>query len=222
MSSPNSDLSNRDVSNSDLSNSDVSNRDVSGVILNGGKARRMRGVDKARLAVDGSSSIAETQLALLRDRCTSIAMVVADESQTQDLDVEAIYDRVGGLGPIDGIAAALAWTPTPWVLVLACDMPDVHPDVLDLLLASRSEGGDIIAMAPGGRVQPLLALYHQRLLPVLDAQLAKGELRATRLLQNPPAGTSVHFLDEAEILRVDPETKSFRNVNRPEDLSQSS
>tara|TARA_R110002073_G_scaffold123819_5_gene267767 strand:- start:46899 stop:47441 length:543 start_codon:yes stop_codon:yes gene_type:complete len=180
----------------------------------------MQGLDKARLDV-GGQRIADTQLALLQSRCAPLAMVVADASQTEGLAVEAIFDRVGGQGPLDGIAAALAWSPTPWVLVLACDMPDVHPELLDLLLGARDTQHDIIAMAPSGRVQPLLALYHRRLLPVLDARLAAGELRATSLLQEPPAGVAVHFLDDEEILRIDPEAKSFRNLNRPEDLSQS-
>jgi molybdopterin-guanine dinucleotide biosynthesis protein A len=196
------------------------NNQVAAAILNGGKARRMQGVDKARLAV-GGRRIADTQLALLQTRCAPIAMVVADGSQTEGLAVEAIQDRVGGQGPLDGIAAALAWSPTPWVLVLACDMPDVHPGLLDMLLNARDTRHDIVAMAPGGRVQPLLALYHQRLLPVLDARLAAGELRATSLLQEPPAGVRVRFLDESEIRRIDPETKSFRNLNCLEDLSQS-
>ncbi len=196
------------------------NRPIAAAILNGGKARRMEGVDKARIAISGQR-IADSQLALLRSRCAPLAMVVANESQAEGFPVEAIYDRVGGQGPLDGIAAALAWSPTPWVLVLACDMPTVHPGLLDLLLDACDDRYDIIAMAPEGHVQPLLAVYHQRLLPLLDAKLAAGELRATELLQEP-SGVVVHFLDEAEIRRIDPEAKSFRNLNRPEDLSHSS
>lgn len=193
---------------------------ASAAILNGGKARRMDGADKARLAV-GGRRIADTQLAILRDRFDPIAMVVARAEQTSGLAVEPIFDRVGGLGPIDGIASALAWSPHPWVLVLACDMPDVHPGLLGMLLDARDERYDIVAAESGGRVQPLLALYHQRLLPLLDARLAEGHLRASELVGTPPAGVSVRLLSEEEVRRADPETKSFRNLNSPEDLSPS-
>ncbi len=199
----------------------LQNESVAAAILNGGKARRMHGVDKARLEV-GGVRIAETQLGLLTSRCSPIAMVVASEKQVDGLDVEPIFDRVGGHGPLDGIASALAWSPHPWVLVLACDMPDVEPRLLDVLLGARDDRYDIVAMKAAGRVQPLLALYHRRLLPVLDERLATGQRRASALLEAPPPEVSVYLLSEADVVQVDPETKSFRNLNCPEDLSQSS
>ncbi len=180
----------------------------------------MNGADKARLLVRGRS-IASAQIEMLQTRCDAIAMVVAEPSQAAGLPVHALYDRVGGLGPLDGIAAALVWSPSPWVLVVACDMPDVSPAVVDLLLSKREPAFQIVAMMAEGRVQPLLALYQRTLLPVLDGKLEANKLRASELLESPPVGVSVRLLDESEVRRVDPKTESFRNVNRPEDLSHS-
>jgi len=178
----------------------------------------MSGKDKARLVV-GGARIADTQLAMLRQRVDPIAMVVAKASQVEGLAVQPLFDRVGGLGPIDGIASALAWSPHPWVLVLACDMPAVHPSLLDTLLGGRSDDVDIVASTAGDRVQPLLALYHRRLLPTLDLLLETRQLRASALLSEPPGGVRVRLLSEEDVLRADPKLESFRNLNSPKDLS---
>ena len=97
-------------------------------------------------------------------------------------------------------------------------MPEVHPPLVDALLAARSEAHTIVAATANGRVQPLLALYHRRLLPTLDAWLSAGRLRASNLLLDPPAEVSVRLLSEPEVRLADPEMKSFRNLNSPEDL----
>ncbi len=187
---------------------------VDAVILNGGKARRMNSLDKSQLVVEGQT-ILERQLQLLHGRVSQIAMVGGSR---QHQGVHALGDRVGGLGPIDGIAAALAWSAEPWILVLACDMPRVVPQLVDLLLSERGPRYQIVGTSIEGRAQPLLALYHRSLLPVLDACLARSELRASRLLSHPPEGVLVHLLDEAAIRRVDPNCQSFQNFNTPDDL----
>ncbi len=186
-------------------------------ILNGGKARRMHGANKARMEVDGNR-IADTQLSILRQYFDRIAMVVGHAEQAEGIAAEPIFDRIGGKGPIDGIASALHWSPEPWVLVLASDMPDIHPAMLEALLAAREDKHDIIAAHAMGRVQPLLALYHRRLLPVFDELLTKERQRISDLLLQPPSGVSVRLLSEQEVQRADPEMRSFRNVNRPTDL----
>lgn len=72
----------------------------------------MHGANKARMEVDGSR-IADTQLAILRQYFDRIAMVVGRAEQAEDIAAEPIFDRIGGKGPIDGIASALHWSPEP-------------------------------------------------------------------------------------------------------------
>lgn len=193
--------------------------DVSAAILDGGRGQRFGGTDKAWLRVNGESIVSH-QLRVLRKRCADIAMVVGQTGDVRDLPVQALSDRVGGLGPIDGIAAALAWAKTPWVLVTACDMPGLRLDVLDLLLRERRKDADIIAAVAHRFPQPLFALYRTRLLPILDRRLTACRLTTRELLDGSDPDYTVILIDENDVRSVDPTLETFANLNRPEDLAE--
>jgi molybdopterin-guanine dinucleotide biosynthesis protein A len=186
-------------------------------ILNGGRARRMAGADKARIEVEGTR-IVHRQLAVLGERFDAVAMVGKSAVSPDDLPVEFVPDRLGGKGPVDGIAAGLAWSPEPWLFVVASDMPFLCLPLIDALLDARTSDSDIVCVGTLHRPQPLFALYHRRLLPFLDQALSEGQLRASELVTAPPAGVSVTRLPEAEARHLDPELRSFRNLNSPEDV----
>ena len=187
------------------------------VILNGGRARRMSGVDKANIEVQGLP-IVHRQLSVLSARFDAVAMVGSSAALPNDLPLASLADRVGGKGPVDGIAAGLAWSPEPWIFVVASDMPFLCLPLIDALLDARTSESDIVCVGPLARTQPLFALYHRRLLSCFDKLLAEGRLRASALLTALPAGVSVTRLPESEARRIDPELLSFRNLNSPEDV----
>lgn len=191
--------------------------DSAAAILNGGQARRMSGANKAGIEVQGER-IVDRQLAVLGERFESIAMIGKSAVDIEGLPLEALEDRVGGKGPLDGIAAGLAWSPQPWLFVVASDMPFLSPGLIDALLEVREEESDIVCVGLAERAQPLFALYHRRLLPLLDTILAEGRFRASGLLTTPPAGVVVTALAEERARQIDPELRSFRNLNSPEDV----
>ncbi len=195
--------------------SDLSN--ASALILNGGRSQRMGGADKSRIVVEGQS-IAERQLEFLAQRFDSVAMVGDSITLPDAAEVEGLRDRVGGKGPVDGIAAGLAWTHCDWLFVLGSDMPYPSLPLLDALLDARRDESDIVCVLVAERAQPLFALYHRRLLPRLDARLAQGLLRAGALLREPLEGVVVETISEASARRLDPKLLSFRNLNSPEDV----
>ncbi len=187
------------------------------LILNGGRARRMGGVDKSSIEVEGRS-IVQRQVQILRNRFDDIAMVGDAIELPKDLALQGIADRVGGQGPVDGIAAGLAWSPHPWLFVLASDMPYPSLPLLDALLEARREDCNLVCVLSGDRAQPLFALYHQRLLPLLDARLEEGLLRASDLVRKPISGVVVEPISESKARELDPKLLSFQNLNSPEDL----
>ncbi len=182
--------------------------DVTALILAGGRATRFGGIAKHALAIDGRT-ILERQRTVLAPR---VGMLLVSANQPID-GVETIADG-DGTGPLAGIAAGLARATTPWLLVVAGDMPDLAGDVIDLMLARTA--GDAVGLRVGGLPEPLLCvLAVAAARPVLAALFAAERWKASGLLD---ALAAVTWIDELALRAVDPELRSLRNVNSPADL----
>jgi molybdopterin-guanine dinucleotide biosynthesis protein A len=174
------------------------------IILVGGQSRRM-GRDKAHLPTG-----AGTLLERIVDRLSPVVaeVIVAGGPPLSIPAVRWVPDSRSGLGPLAGMAAGLAALSGNLAWVVACDLPDVEPGVGELLFDSAS---DVDAVVPrlDGRPECLCAVYRNslaaRILTLLDA----GERRVTALLD----GVRVRYVEAAELRRVDPELRSFRNLN---------
>lgn len=121
-----------------------------------------------------------------------------------------VADRYPDGGPLAGIHAGLCAAPTSWLLVAACDMPFLTPEVLAAVYGATA--GDrqvqaVIAETPDGRLQPLCACYHTSARAVAAATLAEGQ-RAVRA-----------FIDRLTDVRIVPvQAEPLRNINHPSDL----
>jgi len=175
--------------------------DVTALILAGGKATRMGGVDKRELVV-GGQTIFERQLAAL----AGVAEVLV--SSKRDIPgVRTVRDAVVNGGPLAGIAAGLAVARTPWVFVLAGDMPYVTAGLVARMLDARGDG-DAVGIRIGELPEPLVCVLKvATYAPLVDARLARGDLKASRLLTDG----RVTWLADVDRLLV-------RNVNAPDDL----
>ena len=175
------------------------------VILAGGLSRRM-GRDKASLpAGDG------TLIEHLARRLAPVVdeTIVAGGSVRPDLpDVRLVPDRAEGLGPLAGIHAGLTAARHPHVWVVAVDLPDVQPAIVTLL-GEMSAGYDAVVPRIGGEAQGVCALYLRSLASRIDALLNAGERSIKGLL----AASNVRYVTPEELHAVDPELRSFRNIN---------
>ncbi len=132
----------------------------SAVIVAGGAARRLGGVSKPLIDINGTNLI---QYALNAARRATQTVVVGPITVHHPASLTTSEEPPGG-GPVAGLAAGLARVdPAPsWVLVLACDTPRAERAVHGLEAAARDcpAGTDGVWMTdPRGREQPLLALY---------------------------------------------------------------
>jgi molybdenum cofactor guanylyltransferase len=188
-------------------------------ILAGGRATRFGGRNKALVEVDGEPVIAR-QLRAIGDLASEILVVAESPAAFDAYPVRVIADRFPGAGPLAGLDAALAAATAPRLLALACDMPDVTPRVLAHLL-ERAAGADLVVPMAGGRVQPLCAVYGQAMAPVVAARLAQGRLRAVELPDAAEAaGLRVVRVGADELAIMDPELRSFANLNSPCDQAR--
>jgi molybdenum cofactor guanylyltransferase len=177
------------------------------LILAGGASRRM-GRDKVALPV-GESTLIEHLLQ--RVGAVVEEAVVAGGSVTVP-GARLVADHYPGAGPLAGMHAGFMAASHPWVWVVACDLPDVEPGLLELF-ASMADGVDAVVPIVGGEKQGLCALYRRDLAPRIEA-LLKGNVRSVRALLE---AIGVRYLDEGELRRVDPGFRSFRNLNTPAD-----
>jgi len=174
------------------------------IILAGGQSRRM-GRDKAHLPTG-----AGTLLERIVDRLSSVVdqVMVAGGPPLSIPEVRWVPDARPSAGPLAGMAAGLAALSSDLAWIVACDLPDVEPRLGELLFASAS---DVDAVVPrvGGKPECLCAVYRASLAGRIVTMLDDGERRVTALLD----GIRVRYVEAAELRRVDPDLRSFRNLN---------
>ncbi len=188
---------------------------IAAAIIAGGAATRMGGATKAGLLVDGRS-IAARQLQALRREFERVVVVANEPDPWSALGVEVHADVYRGAGPLAGIHAALVATKeAAGVVCVAGDMPFLAPALL-VLLRDHAPEADAVVPRVGGVPQPLLARYGARCLPVIEARLRAG----TRAVHELFASVVTAWLDEPALSAVDPASRSFTNVNTPDDLAR--
>jgi molybdopterin-guanine dinucleotide biosynthesis protein A len=179
------------------------------VILAGGLSRRM-GRDKASLPA-GDGTLIE-HLARRLAPAVDETIVAGGSSQPALPGMRTVEDRYSGHGPLAGIHAGLAAARYPHVWVVACDLPDADPALAALFLGLTA-GYDAVVPRMDGEPQGVCALYNRALVTRIDGLLSSGERRVKSLL----AASNVRYVTSEELRTVDPELRSFRNINTPAD-----
>jgi molybdopterin-guanine dinucleotide biosynthesis protein A len=175
-----------------------------GVLLAGGRGRRLGERSKAGICVGGRPLAAYTAAALA-PVCSRLAIVAKPGSDLPRLPgVERWDEPEEPRHPVVGIVHALEQAGEA-VLVVGADMPYVTPDACASVLAGGGSAPAVVAVA-GGVVQPLLAVY---------APAALDPLRAA-----PPDGRLTEIVEALRPARVAVPPAIVRSVNTPEDLAE--
>lgn len=164
------------------------------------------GRDKAFLPFR-NGTLAGSVAAMVAEAAGS-ATLVGDPNTYQRLGFPVLPDALPGLGPLGGIHSALSATGADWNLVVACDMPALNTRFMQELLAgAENSGADcLLPRGPGGRPEPLCAVYHRRAAEPIGRALARGIRKVTEGL----AELRVAYQDVAQV-------SHFENLNTPED-----
>jgi molybdopterin-guanine dinucleotide biosynthesis protein A len=113
-------------------------------------------------------------------------------------------------GPLAGVLAAMRWDPNAAWVVVACDMPNVSGEVVSWLLDQRQNGATaVMPRLPGGRAEPLLAVYEPAARTLLEEQVVRGRLALRHLAER---GHVISPMPPPEL------HSAWINVNTPEDL----
>ena len=193
-----------DVPALDVSALDVSALDVSALILAGGRATRLGGVAKHELVIGGETILAR-QTRVLAPRVAEILIAAPRDVP----GYRTVRDHAEGAGPLAGIAAGLAAARTPWLLVIAGDMPYLTGELVDRVLAARDPERDGACVRAGSLPEPLVSVLHARAAPAVARRLAAGRLKASGLYTD----------EDLRVAWVDaPDVQALHNVNSPDDL----
>ena len=186
---------------------------VIGLILAGGMGRRMGGVDKGLVELDGTPLVSHViaRLGPQTDRLMINANRNADAYGA--LGVAVVGDRIEGYaGPLAGLDAGLQalGATDAWVVTCPCDSPFVPTDLVHRLrTAAEAAGADIAMVRADGFNQPVFLLVRTRVAASLADFLAAGERKIDRWVFTQ-AHVVVDFDDCAE---------AFANINTPEELA---
>ena len=187
--------------------------DVTGVLLAGGNSRRM-GEDKRYLVV-GEQTLLERGLAVLRSIFQEVLVVIAQDSLPLNVDARVMRDLVPDCGSLGGLYTGLTQATTPYIFLVACDMPFLDPAVITQF-TSRRASADIVMAKLAARLHPMHALYGKRCLPVVDQMIQARQLKIQGMVSH--SSLRVRYVTEADLLTIDPFGRSFHNVNTPADL----
>ncbi|MGE0684598.1 MAG: NTP transferase domain-containing protein [Candidatus Binatia bacterium] len=183
---------------------------ASAIVLTGGKSSRM-GRTKALLLFAGEPLIVH-MIRLLQELFSDIVVVAAPEQELPPLPVTLTRDDVAYQGPVGGIFYGLQAAREELCFVTSCDAPFLNPALIAYLLSLASDY-DVVVPYWQDRLQPLHAVYRRSVIPLLDEQLKRGELRPIFLYKK----VRTREVTEEEIRRFDREGLSFQNMNSPED-----
>ncbi len=187
--------------------------EVTGVLLAGGKSRRM-GEDKRFLLV-GEETLLERGLRVLRSMFQEVLVVIAQDSTPLSVDARIVRDLVPECGSLGGLYTGLMQATTPWAFVVACDMPFLDQAVI-AQFTKRKALADIVMAKLAGRLHPIHALYGKQCLPPLEQMIQARQLKIQELVSH--VSLHVQYVTETDLFTIDPSGRSFQNINTPADL----
>jgi molybdopterin-guanine dinucleotide biosynthesis protein A len=187
--------------------------EVTGVLLAGGKSRRM-GEDKRHLVV-GEQTLLERGLAVLQSIFCEVLVVIAQDSPPLSIDARVVRDLVPDCGSLGGLYTGLTQATTPYIFVVACDMPFLNQTVI-AQFTSRRGAADIVMARLADRLHPMHALYSKRCVPALEEMIRARQFKIQEVVSH--SSLRVHYVTEADLLTIDPSGHSFYNVNTMADL----
>lgn len=189
----------------------VDSADVTGIVLAGGMGRRMGGVDKGLVELDGRPMVAHVLARLV----PQVGAVIVNANQNLDRYASfghpVVTDDVGGFaGPLAGLHAGMTRATTRYVATCPCDSPFLPLDLVARLGDGlRADGAALAVARTFAQPHPVFALVRRDVLGHLGAFLAAGGRKIDAWYATLRV-TEVPFDDEAE---------AFRNINTVDELA---
>jgi len=184
---------------------------VAGVILAGGRARRMNNQDKGLVSFKGRPMVSYAIAALAPVVDCVFINANRNINQYRQFGRPVISDQTDSFdGPLAGILAAMIHADADVLVVIPCDSPLIKTEHLQKLLLTRTEHNADVAVAfDGTRLHPVFLAIKTALQTSLQEYLADGQRKVEVWLARQNL-VRVDFSNEPEI---------FSNINTMAELS---
>ena len=185
---------------------------ISGVILAGGKGRRMGGIDKGLMRFHGRPLVAHVAERLQ----PQVDELVINANQNLDQYAAMGYPLISDhipcfVGPLAGLHAALTTTRHDWVVTVPCDSPFLPTDLVARLHEGMQRANVRVAIAKTfDQIHPVFCLCQRTALAHLSDFLVGGGRRFQQWIAT---------LDAVEV-PFDEAPEAFENLNTREDLAR--
>ena len=189
-----------------------------GVIVAGGRGRRLGlGVPKALVPL-GGRTLLERAIATAREACDDIVVTVSRDERIDVPGATIVSDPPESHGPLGGLIAGLEAGAFARAIGFGVDYPLVPGALLRALLArfDRDDGARAIVPRVGGMPQPLVAAYAPDATRRLRASMDAGE----RSLVAAVVALEPVWIDDAELADLPGGPDAWLNVNTREDLER--
>ena len=189
---------------------------ISIAIQAGGESRRM-GYDKALMPFLGRTLL-DRVLQRVSGLGDEIFITTNNPSNYHEFGIPLYRDVQPGKGALGGLLTALSSAQNPFLIVVACDMPFVNPDLLALALDHlQSLKVDVVIPQSKKGYEPFHAAYRREAcLPAVQSALDSGERRLISWF----SAVDVFPIGEDVLLKYDPRQVAFWNVNTETDLQR--
>ena len=194
----------------------IARSEITGLLLAGGRAQRMGGIDKGLVPFQGKPLIEHA----INRLAPQVRNIVINANRNQD-----IYSRYGYpivtdenqdfSGPLAGYLAGLKACNTPYLMTVPCDSPLFPTDLVktlgDALINHAADIAYASSQDSAGKVwaQPVFCLMKRDALDSLEQFLANGQRKIDHWFASQHACTAI-FTNES----------AFANANTPEELAQ--
>jgi molybdopterin-guanine dinucleotide biosynthesis protein A len=184
------------------------------LILAGGENKRIPLI-KGLLEIH-SRRIIETNIELLASLFPRVFLSTNSPELYFYLGVPMIGDIIDCRGPMTGIWSGLMNTAADQLFVTACDMPYINAILIKNIIDKYDDRFDAAIPVYDRRPQPLLGIYSRRTADKMEQRITAGK----RSLRDFLKLIDVFYMEEDIVRSIDPEGRSFININTYEDYER--
>jgi len=184
------------------------------LILAGGENTRIP-LTKGFLEIR-NRKIIETNIELLKSIFSRVILSVNHPELYFYLGLPMIGDVVDSRGPMTGILSVFMNTGSSDIFVTACDMPYINAILIKHMIERYNDGFEALIPLYDGKPQPLFGIYAKRVSEAMERRISAGKKSLLDFLKT----INVRYINEEEVRSIDPEGRSFVNINTFKDYQR--